>query len=168
MGYSAHGCNPGKETIVNLYGKSTKGIELDQTTPEEKEEALRLLEEIEREVENDDDDDAVFELDEETSRKVRVKMDGRIIKLIKATDVKRQLQEEVRANHRNFNRMMTLVVAIVLGFVVTYFFQQNGFPILGWHHALEPAQAKVISGYSFVITVLLDAGLAAYALVKHY
>lgn len=139
----------------SLYG-SSNGVQLKQTTDEEKEEALRLLEEA-RTSAAQDDDTPVFELDEETSKHVQVKVDKRILALIEATDVERQLQEETRANHRNFNRMMTLVVAVVLGFIVTFGLSHNWIP-----------NGKVLGPYSFVITVLLDTGLAAYALIKHY
>lgn len=151
----------------SLYGNAN-GIKLKQTSQEEKDEALKLLDETRSEVNQDDGKPVTLSIDEETSKHVKVRVDKRILDLIQATDVERQMQEEVRANHRNFNRLMTLVVAIVLGFIITYFFQQDGFPILGLHHALAPASAKVLSGYSFVITVLLDAGLALYAFIRHY
>lgn len=153
----------------SIYGKSAEGVQLEQSTPEEKDAALKLLADVEAEVENTDDDGKpVFELDETTTKHVKVRMNKQILTLIKAFDTRRQLQEEVRANHRNFNRMMTLVVAIVLGFIITYFFTNDGFPVLGLHHVLAPSTAKVMSAYSFVVTVLLDAGLALYALIRHY
>src|SRR5450755_2210931 len=46
--------------------------------------------------------------------------------LIRDAENKRQAIEDVRANHRNFNRLLTLLGAIVLGIIVTYFFQNDG------------------------------------------
>jgi hypothetical protein len=139
---------------------NAKDVKLSKISPEEQEEALRILSEIEAEIEADkssEDNTPAFELDEETTKKVRVKLDGRVLQLINATDVRRNRLEEVRANHRNFNRMMTLAVAIVLGFAVTYGLTNNLVP-----------DGKALGPYSFCITVLLDTALAAYALVKHY
>lgn len=67
-------------------------------------------------------------------------------------------EEDKRANKRNFNRMLTLVAALIIGLAVT-FILNHGY--LGhWGPALAP--------YSFVITVMLDSFLAAYSYIRHY
>lgn len=91
-------------------------------------------------------------------------VDGRIRNVMS----EREKRENIRANHRNKNRLLTLAGAIIIGIIVTYFFQNNGFPILGLHHVLAKTVATTLYGYSFVVTVTLDASLALYSYVKHY
>lgn len=82
--------------------------------------------------------------------------DARIDQRIKNAEDKRQAIEDVRANKRNFNRMMTLLGAILIGLVVVW-----TLPRLGHVGA-------VLSPYSFVITVLCDAAITVYAYFRHY
>lgn len=145
--------------------KAKNDVKLVQTSPEEEEQALRLLEQIESEVSDDDGEPVGLEIDEETSKKLRVRVSKHTLELIRAHDIRRQRMEEVRANHRNLNRMLTLMVALVLGFVVTYGLSNMGFPFLGIHF---PAEVKSWGPYSFVITVALDSFLALYSYVRHY
>lgn len=70
----------------------------------------------------------------------------------------REARENLRANKRNFNRMLTLIGALVIGLFVTYTLQQSWFGPVG--HQLAP--------YSFVITIVMDAGLALYGYIKKY
>lgn len=76
----------------------------------------------------------------------------------KQQDVERQAIEDMRAIRRNRNRFATLLVALLLGFFITWSLQNQLF---------GPASLK-LAPYSFVITVLLDSGLAAYAYFKRY
>lgn len=156
---------------MSIYGNTTD-VKLEQTSKEEQEKALQLLEQVEREIEEleqqfgDGSPDAtLLDLDEETSRHLKVRVNRNILNLIDAKDTRRQRMEEVRANHRNMNRMLTLMVAIVLGFVVTYGLSNMGFPFLGIHF---PKWVAGWGPYSFVITVTLDFFLALYAYVRHY
>lgn len=82
--------------------------------------------------------------------------DARIDDRIKQAEDARQKIEDVRANKRNFNRMMTLLGAILIGLVVVW-----TLPRLG--HVGE-----ILSPYSFVITVLCDAAITVYAYFRHY
>lgn len=84
--------------------------------------------------------------------------DQHVRSLVADAIMERELRENKRANARNFNRMLMLFGALVLGLIITYVLN-NG--LLGsWGPVLAP--------YAFVITILMDSGLAAYAYVKHY
>lgn len=98
----------------------------------------------------------------------RADEDNRVRGLIADALTNREKRENERANHRNKNRLLTLAGAIVIGIIVTYFFQNDGFPILGAHHVLPKALAMTLYGYSFVVTVTLDASLALYSYIKKY
>jgi len=156
-----------KEMIVFANGnKAKKDIKLVQTSKEEEEAALELLEQIEREVEAEDTDSPLgLEVDEETSKHLKLRLSKHTLDLINAKDIRRQRMEEVRANHRNLNRMLTLLAALVIGLVVTYGLSNMGFPFIGIHF---PAMVKSWAPYAFVITVALDSFLAAYSYLKHY
>ena len=78
--------------------------------------------------------------------------------LIEEITSEREARENLRANKRNFNRMMTLLGALVIGLFVTYSLTN------GWWGSYGPTFAP----YAFCITILLDSGLAAYSYVKHY
>lgn len=73
-------------------------------------------------------------------------------------DAERQAIEDERANKRNFNRLLTLIGALVIGLFVTYSLEH------GWYGAF----GTTLAPYSFCITILLDSALAVYGLVKHY
>lgn len=78
---------------------------------------------------------------------------------------KRQYLEDSRANHRNLNRMLTLIGALLIGLVVTWNLITPNSPAM---QVMGPHLAKTLSPYSFVITVMLDCSLAAYSLIKKY
>lgn len=78
---------------------------------------------------------------------------------------RRQALEDSRANHRNFNRMLTLVGALLIGLVVTWNLTTINSPMM---KALGPHLSKALTPYAFVITVALDASLALYSLIKKY
>lgn len=80
------------------------------------------------------------------------------IAVVDQRDKDRQMVEDSRANHRNANRMLTLIFALLIGLAVTYSLQQGW-----WGHMSKP-----LAPYSFVITVLMDSSLAAYSLIKKY
>lgn len=70
----------------------------------------------------------------------------------------REERENKRANHRNLNRMLTLLGALLIGLAVVYTLT-NGY--LG--HV-----GTVLAPYAFVITILMDSALALYGYVRHY
>ena len=85
--------------------------------------------------------------------------------VIMEVNAQRQAVEDVRANHRNFNRMMTLLGALLIGLVVTWLLQH---PATLASIGVGPKTCKMLAPYSFVITVMMDSTLAAYALIRHY
>lgn len=78
--------------------------------------------------------------------------------VVEKVNADRQMVEDSRANHRNFNRMLTLLFALMAGLFVTWSLQQGYWGVY----------SKTLAPYSFVITVLLDSSLAAYSLIKKY
>lgn len=82
-----------------------------------------------------------------------------LVGMLRAQDADRQLIEDVRSVRRNRNRMWTLLVALLLGFIVTYTLSNDVF---------GPWASNTFGPYSFVITVLLDSGLALYAYIRRY
>lgn len=81
--------------------------------------------------------------------------DNRVMELFNGAIQEREARENKRANHRNFNRLMTLFGAVVIGLIVTYMSV----------HGVIPAW---LAPYTFVITVLLDSTFSLYALIRHY
>ena len=130
-----------------------------RTAPADKKEwekAEEMLSQIESEVASDDGKPVTLDIDEETSKHIKVRMDARVLKLIDAKDARRERLEQVRANHRNFNRTLTLVLTIVLGLVITWTLPHFGH--LG----------KVLQPYSFIITITMDLLVTGWAYMKHY
>jgi len=82
--------------------------------------------------------------------------DDRVRNLIRDEDEKRQAIEDKRANHRNRNRLYTLIGAMVIGLIVVWGLQHLG-----------PVGMK-LAPYSFIITVLFDSTLTVYALIRKY
>lgn len=78
--------------------------------------------------------------------------------VVSSRDKARQIVEDSRANHRNFNRLLTLLFALLAGMCVTWSLQQGYWGVY----------SKTLAPYSFVITVLLDSSLAMYSLIKKY
>ena len=64
----------------------------------------------------------------------------------------------MRANHRNFNRMLTLTFTLIAGLAITFLLTTGALGAFG----------VMLAPYSFVITVAGDTILTAYALIKHY
>lgn len=85
--------------------------------------------------------------------------DAHVRQLIQEAQEKRQVIEDSRANHRNFNRMLTLVGAMVISFVLTW--------VLNYAHGL-PAWAHTLAPFSFAITIMMDSCFTIYALIRHY
>lgn len=79
--------------------------------------------------------------------------------LINQAIIAREQRENVRANHRNFNRMLTLFGALVISFVLTW--------LLYYDHSL-PMWAHKLAPFSFAITILMDSSFTVYALIRHY
>jgi hypothetical protein len=86
------------------------------------------------------------------------RFNDQVMTLIESFDRDRQAKEDARANHRNFNRMLVLLVALVAGFVVVWTLNSGLMGSLG----------PVLAPYAFVITVLLDSGLALYSYIRKY
>lgn len=85
--------------------------------------------------------------------------DEHVRRLISEAQSEREARENKRANHRNFNRLMTLVGAMVISFVLTWLlYYYPGLPM--WAHKLAP--------FSFAITILMDSSFTFYALIRHY
>ena len=108
--------------------------------------------------------DATSDTETRTSGHWPAEADAHVRGMIADAISEREKRENVRANHRNFNRMLTLFGALAIGLVVTFVLQHKGVPGLvtlpSWTFGLAP--------YSFVITVLMDSALALYGLIKHY
>lgn len=85
--------------------------------------------------------------------------DDRMLKLINGVLEDRKTAEDERANKRNFNRMLTLFGALLIGLVVTYALTTPG---------IVPNSLKFLAPYTFVITIVLDSGLALYGYIKKY
>lgn len=88
-----------------------------------------------------------------------------VLREMELADRERQTIEDQRSIYRNRNRFLTLAVALLLGLVITYTLTNRGIP---WMGLSLPKWAFGLSPYSFVITVLLDSSLAAYAYIKRY
>lgn len=84
---------------------------------------------------------------------------------IERRDGARQHLEDIRANHRNLNRFMTLLGALLIGLTVTFILTHDGIPGV---YTLPSGVAKTLGPYTFVITVMLDSSLAAYAFIRKY
>lgn len=88
---------------------------------------------------------------------------GQIIEMvmreIDLRDRERQATEDMRSIKRNLNRFLTLIAAMLIGITVTYTLSHAVFGM--W-------ATKTFGPYAFVITILLDSGLAAYAWIKRY
>lgn len=88
-----------------------------------------------------------------------------VLREIQRRDAARQYIEDARANHRNLNRMLTLVGALCIGLALTFLFTHPQILVgVG-----VPAQTlKTLSPYTFVITIFMDSSLAAYSFFKKY
>jgi hypothetical protein len=64
----------------------------------------------------------------------------------------RQAVEDIRANRRNRNRSLTLLVALVLGFITPTLCAVTGIP----------------TAYGFCMIIVPDAFITFYALVRKY
>jgi hypothetical protein len=93
-----------------------------------------------------------------TTTRTSGEFDNRVMQLINGVIEERERRENERANHRNLNRMLTLFGALIIGLIVTWMLNEN---ILGH-------DGKILAPYSFVITILMDSGLALYGYIKHY
>jgi hypothetical protein len=75
---------------------------------------------------------------------------------IAKADTLREQAENVRANHRNVNRELMLVMTLVIGFALVY-----TLPMMG-------STGRMLQPFSFCITVFMDLGLTTYALIRKY
>lgn len=74
---------------------------------------------------------------------------------LREQDKERQETEDIRAIRRNRNRFITLVAALVMGFLVPYLFVVFSLP-------------PSLQRYTFVITIIPDALITLYAYVRRY
>jgi hypothetical protein len=93
--------------------------------------------------------------DVKTDDDLKGKFDNRVLRLVDGAITDREQRENKRANHRNFNRLLTLFGAVIIGLVVTWMATKGIIP-------------AAVAPYTFVITVLLDSCFSLYALIKHY
>lgn len=84
--------------------------------------------------------------------------DEHVREIVENAEDERQRIENTRANHRNFNRVMTLLFTLVAGLIITF----------GLYHSWFGAWGPTVGPYSFVITVTGDFFLTLYALLRHY
>lgn len=84
--------------------------------------------------------------------------DAHVREIVENAEDERQKIENTRANHRNFNRVMTLLFTLVAGLIITF----------GLYHSWFGSWGPAIGPYSFVITVTGDFFLTLYALLRHY
>lgn len=85
--------------------------------------------------------------------------DEHVRTLIAEAQQAREARENKRANHRNFNRLMTLVGAMVISFALTW--------LLNYYPGL-PAWAHTFAPFSFAITILMDSSFTLYAFIRKY
>lgn len=100
-----------------------------------------------------------FDVDQHVDSELSGTFDDRVRAIVNGAIKEREDRENFRANKRNFNRMLTLVGALVIGLVVTFVLTTPG---------MIPANWKFLAPYTFVITILLDCGLAVYGYIKKY
>lgn len=98
------------------------------------------------------------EQETQTDEKLEGRFDNHVLELVNGVVSERERRENERANHRNLNRLLTLLGALVIGLVVTWALNAD---ILG-------SVGKGMAPYSFVITILMDSALAAYGFIKKY
>lgn len=88
-----------------------------------------------------------------------VEADEHVRELIADATQAREARENMRANHRNLNRMLTLFGALFIGLFVTWALTTPG---------VIPMRFHFLAPYAFVITILMDSGLALYGYIRHY
>jgi hypothetical protein len=98
--------------------------------------------------------DVHVDVQTDTDDRLTGEFDDRVMRLIQRADSERQEIEDVRANRRNRNRFLTLVVALVMGFLTPIGLKWMG---LAW---LLP--------YAFAIILVPDAMITAWAYIKRY
>ena len=95
----------------------------------------------------------------ERDEDLKGQFDNRVLELVGGVVQEREARENIRANKRNFNRMLTLFAALLIGLVITFVLTTPG---------MIPTSWKFLTPYTFVITILLDSGLALYGYIKKY
>jgi hypothetical protein len=100
-----------------------------------------------------------FHSDRKSDVVIDGEFDNHVTELVNGVLSDRQKAEDIRADKRNFNRMLTLLGALVIGLFVTYTLGHNWYGD-NWSHMLAP--------YSFTITILLDSSLALYSYIRKY
>ena len=85
---------------------------------------------------------------------------------VEKRNAERKAAEDVRANKRNFNRMLMLFGALLIGLVVSYVLSHPA--QMSNISGIDPNVFKTLAPYAFVITILFDSGLALYSYIKRY
>jgi hypothetical protein len=98
--------------------------------------------------------DVHVDVQTDTDDRLTGEFDDRVMRLINRADRERQEIEDVRANRRNKNRFITLIVALIMGFLTPIGLHAMG---LAW---LLP--------YAFAIILVPDAMITAWAYIKRY
>lgn len=88
-----------------------------------------------------------------------------VIAEVERRDAGRQVIEDQRANHRNLNRMLTLIGALLIGLALTFVFTH---PAILAAVGISGPVVKTLEPYTFVITIFMDSSLAAYSFFKKY
>ena len=100
-----------------------------------------------------------FTVDTQVDDTLSGSFDDRVKSIVNGAIKEREDRENTRANKRNLNRMLTLFGALVIGLVVTFVLTTPGMIPAGW---------KFLAPYTFVITIILDSGLALYGYIRKY
>lgn len=100
-----------------------------------------------------------FQVDQTGDVELSGTFDDRVKSIVNGAIKEREDRENLRANKRNLNRMLTLFCALIIGLVVTFFLTTPG---------MVPASWKFLEPYNFVITLVLDSGLALYGFIRKY
>lgn len=165
MSRSRRGAEPDRK--VNTMGQPLKVVTHDESndpqhTADGETHVQVSHDETSHETTNIDGDTVTYRATSDETSSVQgswpAEADKHVRELVADAIQEREQRENKRANARNFNRMMMLVGALVIGLFVVYSLTH------GWWGAWGP----VLAPYAFVITILLDASLAVYAYIKHY
>ena len=102
---------------------------------------------------------------EHTVKRAKAESVAHTLRELDSRDTARQYIEDVRANHRNLNRMLTLLGALFIGLALTFVFTH---PAILASIGVQGPVVKALEPYTFVITIFMDSSLAAYSFFKRY
>lgn len=134
--------------------KLTHGQRSENTDPVTRTSYTQTRDQTTHEVKTVNGHDVQVDVQADTNDRLTGEFDDRVMRLIKRAETERQQIEDLRANRRNRNRFLTLIVALVMGFLTPIGLNAMG---LVW---LLP--------YAFAIILVPDALITAWAYVKRY